>query len=122
MEPADTASVASESAAARDLKSLFCEKFGCAPSKFERRALRKCRYFHARLIAPLTRLIIPGVRQRDLEFIDYFGKARSRQQATAEIADLHYIDRAEPLFARRTLRLRISIRKARKLADVLFPT
>src|SRR5665213_121329 len=111
MEPAQPAFTASEPASVRDLKSLFCERFGCPPSSFESRALRKCRYFHACLIAPLLRLLAPGLRKRDLEFIDYFGKARSRQEATAEIADLHYIDRAEPLFARRTLRPRISIRK-----------
>ena len=122
MEPGHTAFTASESITIRDLKSLFCERFDCPPSNFESRALRKCRYFHARLIAPLLGLLAPGLRERDLVFIDYFGKAKSRQEATAEIADLHYIDRAEPLFARRTLRLRISIRKARKLADVLFPT
>jgi hypothetical protein len=109
-----------ESPSTRDLKSLFCERFDCPPSKFEKRALRKCLYLHARIVAPLLRLLNPGHFRRDRDFIHYFGEARDWQEATAEIADLHYQDRTEPHFARRVLRIRVSARKAGELASRLF--
>ncbi|HEY3854798.1 MAG TPA: hypothetical protein VGO67_10430 [Verrucomicrobiae bacterium] len=111
----------SESGSTPDLKSHYCERFNCPSAKFERRALRKCLYLHARIFAPLLRLLIPGCFKRDREFIEYFGKAKSRPEAMAEIADLHYLDRAEPTIIRRSLRIRVSLRKARKLAHALLP-
>ena len=110
----------SDSTATRDLKSLFCERFKCQPADFERRALRKCLYFHAMMFAPLVRWLNPACFERDLVFIDYFGKATNGQEVTAEIAALHYLDRTEPRFVRNSLRLRTSGRKAAKLAARLF--
>jgi hypothetical protein len=111
----------SESTSTRDLMSLFCERFKCKPADFERRALRKCLYFHAMMFAPLVRWLNPACFERDLVFIDYFGKAKNGPEVTAEVTALHYLDRTEPRFARNTLRLRISGRKAAKLAAKLFP-
>lgn len=105
-----------------DLKSLFCERFNCPPSEYEKRALRKCLYLHARMIAPLLRWLNPGCFERDLVFIAYFGRAKNWQEVTAEVAALHYQDRTKPRFARNALRLRISGRKAGKLAAKFFQT
>ena len=104
----------------RDLKSLFCERFNCPPAAYEKRALRKCLYFHARIFAPLLSWLIPACFERDVIFIDYFGKAKDWQEVTAEVSDLHYQERTEPRFLRNVLRIRISIRKANKLAARLL--
>jgi len=111
-----------DSPSTRDLRSLFCERFRCPPSKYEKRALRKCLYLHARIIAPLLRWLNPGCFERDLVFIDYFGKAKNWQEVRAEVAALHYQDLTKPRFARNTLRLRLSGRKANKLAAKLLPS
>jgi hypothetical protein len=110
-----------ESTANRDLKALFCERFRCPPSEYEKRALRKCLYLHARIVAPLLRLLNPGCFERDLVFIDYFGKAKNREEVITEVAASRYQDATKPRFTRNTLRLRVSGRKATKLADKLFP-
>ena len=75
-----------ESASTRDLKALFCERFRCPPSEYEKRALRKCLYLHARKMAALLRLLNPGCFEGDLVFVDYFGKAKNWQEVAAEIA------------------------------------
>jgi len=49
-----------ESPSTRDLRSLFCERFNCPASEFEKRALRECLYLHARIIAPLLRCALPN--------------------------------------------------------------
>jgi hypothetical protein len=110
-----------ESTSTRDLRALFCERFRCPPAKYEKRALRKCLYLHARIIAPVLRWLNPRWFERDLVFIDYFGKARNWREVAAEVAALRYQDATKPRFSRNTLRLRISGRKANKLAAKLFP-
>ena len=110
-----------DSTSTRDLRSLFCERFNCPPAEYEKRAVRKCLYLHARIIAPLLRWLSPGCFERDFVFVDYFGKAKNWQEVTAEVAALHYQDRSKPRFTRNALRLRISGRKANKLAAKLFP-
>jgi hypothetical protein len=82
----------------------------------------KCLYLHARMIAPLLRWLNLGCFERDLVFVDYFGKAKNWQEVAAEIAALRYQDATKPRFTRNTLRLRVSGRKANKLAAKLFPT
>src|SRR5208283_3754478 len=109
-----------ESRAARELRALFCERFGCPPSEFEKRALRKCLYLHARISAPLLRRLDPGWFERDLSFIQYFGNAKDRQEVTDAVAALHYREHLQPRFVRNTLRLRLSVRKADRLAVDLF--
>jgi hypothetical protein len=70
----------------RGLRSLFCEHFACPPSEFEKRALRKCLYPHARIIAPLFRRLKSGCFERGLLFARYFGNAKDWQEATAGAA------------------------------------
>ncbi len=104
-----------------DLRTRFCERFGCAASEFEHRALAKCLYLHARMIAPLLRLLNPKFFERDLRFIHYFGNAKDWQEVSAEVLALRYQDLLHPRFARNALRLRVSGRKANKLAGKLLP-
>jgi hypothetical protein len=110
-----------ESTSVRDLRLRFCERFNCPPFEFEKRAFRKCLYFHARMIAPLLRWIDPGWFERDLQFIRLLGNANNWQQVMAELDALRYREHLQPSYARVTLRLRVSTRKANKLAFALFP-
>ena len=111
-----------KSTANRDLKSLFCERFLCPPSEYEKRALRKCLYLHAKIIAPLLQLINPGCFERDLVFIDCIGRAKNRREVANQVEAARYQDTTKPRFARKTLRFRISGRKANRLAAKLFGT
>ena len=104
----------SQSPPTSDLRSRFCERFKCPPSEYEKRALRKCLYLHARILAPLLRLLNPGCFERDLVFMDYFGKAKNWKEVADEIAALRYQDIIKP-------RLRVSGRRANKLAAKLLP-
>jgi hypothetical protein len=110
-----------DSPSTRDLRTLFCERFACPPSQFEKRALSKCLYFHARLLAPLLRWLNPNYFERDLRFIHYFGNAKDWPEVSAEVLALRYQDLLHPRFSRNALRLRVSGRKANKLATTLFP-
>ena len=111
-----------ESPATRDLKSLFCERFKCPPSEYERLALRECLYVHARIIAPLLCWLNPRFFERDRVFIEEFGKAENWLVMMEEVAAFRYQDAFdEPRFTRKTLRLRVSGQKATMLADKLFP-
>jgi len=112
----------SESTSIRDLRSLFCERLNCPPSEFEKRAFRKCLYFQARLIAPLLRWYDPGWFERDLLFIRDLGNAKSWPQVMAELDAYHYREHLLPRHARVVWRLRVSARKANKLAFDLFPS
>jgi hypothetical protein len=109
-----------DSTALRDLRSLFCEHFQCPPDDYEKRAYRKCLYWHARIIAPLLPSLTPRGCERDLLFIRYLGNAKTRQEVALELVALHDDDRSQPRFARYALRLRVSGRKASKLAFSLI--
>ncbi|MGD1084287.1 MAG: hypothetical protein ABSA47_05970 [Verrucomicrobiota bacterium] len=109
-----------DSKSTRELRSLFCERFRCAPDEFERRAYRKCLYLHARMIAPLLSRLTPRSFERDLLFIRYLGNAKDAREVAQEIVALHDHDRFKPQFARYALRLRVSGRKASALALRLF--
>ena len=110
-----------ETTAARDLKLLFCERFRCRPDEFEKRALGKCLYFPARMIAPLLRWFDPEWFERDLRFIRDLGKAENWQKVMAELDAFHYREHLQPSYVRTKLHLRVSARKANRLAFDLFP-
>jgi hypothetical protein len=106
----------------RDLKSLFCEHFRCPPDEFEKRILRKCLYFPANILAPLLRLMDDEWFKRDLLFVRDLGKAADWKQIMAELDAFRFRENLHPGFARNNLRLRVSARKANKLAFDLFPS
>jgi hypothetical protein len=111
-----------ESTSIRDLRSRFCERFKCPPSEFEKRALRKCLYLHARMTAPLLRWLNPDCFERDLLFINFLGSARNWEEVVAELDAFRYREHLQPRFTRMAWRLRVSARKANKLAYELFPS
>jgi hypothetical protein len=105
----------------REFRSLYCERFTCAPADFEKRVFQNCLYPHARMIAPLLRLLNPAVFERDYLFIQSLGNAKGWKDVKSELVALRYEDCFYPRFLRNALRLRISRRKAKQLAARLFP-
>ena len=101
-------------------KSLFCERFRCSPEEYEERAFQKFLYSHARLLAPLVRAIHPDFFFRDFEFIRYLGDALDSRQAKADTLDFRDMDRKHWRMLHSGLMIRVSHRKARRLACQLL--
>jgi hypothetical protein len=110
------------SVSAAQLQFLFCRRFHCDTSEFEERALRECLYWHARLLAPLLRKVQPHFFDKDLKFIRYLGATTDWDEAKTDINNFYLVNVGKPSFARTDLRLRVSGRKASRLARELFPT
>jgi hypothetical protein len=102
-------------------KVLFCQRFHCDRTEFEERAFRKCLYWHARLLAPVLRRLRPGFFDKDLKFIRYLGAATDWEEAKVDITNFCLVNIGNPALGRRDLRLRVSGRKASRLARELFP-
>src|SRR5208282_6898568 len=93
-------------------KALFCKKFGCSPADYEERAFRKCLYWHARLAAPLIRMIRPNFFREDLKLIGYLGEATDTREATADLMEYSMTNRGSGRFLQTAFNLRVSGRKA----------
>jgi hypothetical protein len=104
----------------RSFADLFCARFRCAPSSYERKALSACLYWHARLIVPWLRFLMPGFCAGDLEFIRSLGQATNYDEAQSEVLFFQENNMRDQNVVRATLRLRISSRKARRLARDTF--
>jgi hypothetical protein len=101
-------------------KSLFCQRFGCAPEEYEERAFRKFLYFHARLAAPLLRLVYPTFFEHDFQFIRFLGEATDSRQAKVDVLDFKDAERKHWGMLHGGLMLRVSGRKARRTAFELL--
>jgi hypothetical protein len=102
------------------LEVLFCRRFHCDNAEFEQRAFRQCLYWHARLLAPLLRWVRPGFFDKDLKFIRYLGAATNWEEAKVDINNFCLVNIGEPSLSRQDLRLRVSGRKASRLARELL--
>ena len=105
---------------AQQFQSLFCERFGCPPSEYEERAFKQCLYSHAKLLAPVPRKLKPDFFAADFKFIRYLGEVSGSCEAKANAADFQDANFAGRSFWRTTLRIRVSGRKAARLARRLF--
>jgi hypothetical protein len=101
-------------------KSLFCEKFKCAPEDYEVRAFRASLYWHARILGPAIRAIKPAHFLDDINFIRYLGEALDARQAKVDVLDFKDLDRKNWRLLHSGLKIRVSHRKARRLAFRLF--
>ena len=101
-------------------KSLFCEKFGCPPARYEDRAFRKCLYWHALFLAPVIRLIRPDFFFEDFKFIRYLGDSLGVRDATVDIRNYGDVNRRNLGFLRTGLKIRVSGQKASRLVHQLF--
>jgi hypothetical protein len=101
-------------------KALFCERFGCSPEEYEERAFRMFLYWHARFLAPLIRAVNRGYFHDDFEFIRYLGQAVDSRQAKVDVLDFKDLDRKKWGLLHSGLMIRVSGRKARRLAFQLL--
>ena len=97
-------------------KSLFCEEFGCPPEEYEERAFREFLYLHASFVAPIIRMIMPSFFRDDFAFIRYLGQAQDSRQAKADVLDFKDLDRKHWRLLHSGFMIRVSSRKARRLA------
>jgi hypothetical protein len=104
----------------RPFLDRFCDHFHCSPSDYEPRALKEFLYFPARLLRPVLRILRPGHFTRDLTFIRDLGATTDWRGARAEVQGyVDDVDAKRGLF-RNFLKLRVSGRKASRLARLLF--
>src|SRR6266853_1154354 len=101
-------------------QNLFCQRFNCPPSANEERALKKCLYWHARVLAPLVRKLNPDLFAEDFKFIRYLGAATDLREVSVDVLNFRDVNRGNPSFLRISLRIRVSGRKATQLAHQLF--
>ena len=101
-------------------KARFCGRFKCSESDYERRALRKCLYFHARLVAPIFSIVNPSIFDEDRKLIRYLGEVTESRDAIREVLTFQDSNMAHPSLMRTYLRIRASGRKAKALALDLF--
>jgi len=101
-------------------KTLFCERFGCPPEEYEERAFRMFLFWHARFLAPLVRALRRDYFAEDFQFLRYLGEARDARQARVDAQDFKDYERRNWRWLHSGLRIRVSHRKARRLAFQLL--
>jgi len=104
----------------QQFRALFCQRFNCPPSEYERRAFRKCLYFHAKFLAPLLLVLKPDLFAEDFKFIRYLGASTGLREVGLDLLNFRDANRGKPGFWRTSLNLRVSGRKAGRLARELF--
>ncbi|MGH7969944.1 MAG: hypothetical protein ACREIC_14575 [Limisphaerales bacterium] len=102
------------------VQNVFCERFGCPEKEYEEQAFKRCLFWHARLLAPTLRFLHPAAFEYDLKFIRFLGAASDWQEAKTDVNNFHVLNDGKPSFWREALRLRVSGRKASRMAHQLF--
>jgi len=77
----------------QEFKPLFCQHFHCSPAEYEERAFRKCLPWHARLLAPVVRILSPDFFAADLSFIRDFGSVSSWREVHSDIGSFQEVNR-----------------------------
>lgn len=106
--------------ASQQFQLLFCQRFKCPASEYEARAFRKCLYWHARLLAPVLRMVKSDFFAADFKFIRYLGAATDLQEATVDLLNFRDTTLRNRGSWRTDLKIRVSGRKASRLAHELF--
>jgi len=106
----------------QQLKALFCKRFNCTPEQYQEQAFRKCLYAHARPLAGILRVLDANFFFEDLKFIDALGVAVDSKEVRADAANFNDVNRHGRGFLRTGWRLRVSGRKAMRMARELFST
>jgi hypothetical protein len=101
-------------------QSLFCERFQCAPAEFAERAFQETLYPHARFITALARKLWPAAFAEDFKFLGYLGQATSLVEVAAEVDNFRDLNRTRGDTLRTVLKMRVSGRRASRLAQELF--
>ena len=101
-------------------KSLFCQKYGCPPDEYEKRAFRKCLYWHARMLAPVIRKIKGDFFLEDFKFIRFLGASSGLREAASDVKNFNDVNRGSGSWLRIELKIRVSGQKANRLTYELF--
>ena len=104
----------------QEFQLLVCQRFNCPASEYEERVFRKCLYWHARLLAPVMRMLKPEFFVEDFKFIRYLDASTGLREVSADLMNFRDANSGEPSFWRTTLKIRVSGRKARSMAKQLF--
>jgi hypothetical protein len=104
----------------QQLKTLFCKRFDCPPEDYAERAFRKCLYAHAKPLVGLLRVLNSGFFFEDFKFIEALGVAVDPKEVRADAANFRDVNRHARGLLRRAWRLRVSGRKAMRMARELF--
>ena len=81
---------------------------------------RKCLYWHARLLAPMVRILKPDFFAEDFKFIRFLGAATDLQEATVDLLNFRDMNLGKRSFWRTDLKIRVSGRKASRLVHELY--
>jgi hypothetical protein len=106
----------------QQLKALFCKRFDCPPEEYAEHAFRKCLYAHAKPLVGILRLWNADFFFEDLKFIEAMGVAVDSKEVRADAANFRDVNRHGRGFLRTAWRLRVSGRKAMRMARDLFST
>jgi hypothetical protein len=99
---------------------VFCARYAMEPAAFERSVLRRVLYPHARLLAPLCRFFNPDFFAADLDFIHAVSGVCQGHHFSVDAMD--FSDHpANQGFWRRTLRVRVSVRRLFILIQQTLP-
>lgn len=98
----------------RTFAELYCETNGLTAEQYPARVLAETLYPHARMVAPLLKLLSPAFFSADIEFVQSVGQLRRFREYFAEADEFahHPLNRG---FWRVTLNLRVSSRRLRRL-------
>lgn len=97
----------------------FCARHGLSPGAYGEAVLRRALYPHARGVYCALACLSENYGRADRDFIHGVGMIRRLQDFSGEAAD--YMDHpANRGFLRRRLRLRVSSRRLRRLAEEAF--
>jgi hypothetical protein len=106
--------------ASQKFQLLVCQRFDCPTSAYEERVFRECLYWHARLLAPVLRKLKPDFFAEDFKFIGYLGASAGLREVIADLMNFRDANLGEPRFWRTALKIRVSGRKASRLAQQPF--
>ncbi len=106
--------------ATQQFQVLFCQRFHCPPEDYEKRAFKKCLYWHASLLAPVLRMLKSGFFASDIKFIRYLGAATDVQEATVDLLNFRDATLRRRGSWRTDFKIRVSGRKASRLVHELF--
>jgi len=106
--------------ARQQFQTLFCQRFRCPASAYELRAFNRCLYWHAKLLAPILRRLHPAFFVEDFKFIRNLGESTGVRDADVDVLNFHDVNAGKPTFWRTGCKLRVSGRRASRLAHQLF--
>ncbi len=105
----------------QDLRYLFCSETGCRTKAYRKRMFAACLPTHARFLAFFVRLVDPRFFLLDDRFIERLGRVQSRSEAKLAVRDFREITQRDASILRVIFRLRVSSRKASRIARSLLP-